>query len=174
METVLAPTRTLVLGVGNDGLCDEGVGVRAARALAAEGLDEGIRVVDGGTGGFTLLGYLEGVQRLVIIDCIHAGLEPGSLRLMGLDECWRSTAEIDRSAHGMTLLDALEAARGLGILPPEVIIVGVEPARVAPGLELTPRVRAALPAVVDAARFVAREGLGRRRSAKGKKEIDRL
>jgi len=141
---------TLILGVGNEALCDEGLGVHVARALATQPLPPGVRVCDGGTPGYALLGELEGVERLVIVDAMEMRLSPTTIVTVRPEEL-RSLAPPDRaSLHGVGLLDALDLARALGLLPGDVRIVGVQPARVAWGLELSPALQRALPAVLDA------------------------
>lgn len=60
--------KTLVLGLGNVILGDEGVGVHVARALETEQLPEGVEVLDGGTGGFILLEPLEAADSIILVD----------------------------------------------------------------------------------------------------------
>jgi hydrogenase maturation protease len=59
---------TLILGLGNILMGDEGVGVTVAHRLAARPLPEGVSSMDGGTGGFTLLGTLEEAARIILVD----------------------------------------------------------------------------------------------------------
>ena len=81
----LSSARTLILGVGNLLLSDEGVGLRVLERLAATyDLPEGVQTLDGGTLGLDLLYYLEGVENLLIIDAVEMGKAPGTLlRLEG-------------------------------------------------------------------------------------------
>ncbi|MGD0737336.1 MAG: hydrogenase maturation protease [Terracidiphilus sp.] len=60
--------KTLVLGLGNILMGDEGIGVEVVRALERHGVPEGIECLDGGTGGFTLLEPLESADRIILID----------------------------------------------------------------------------------------------------------
>ena len=71
--------RMLVVGVGNVLLRDEGVGVWVARALKTRPLPEGVEVVDLGTSCESLLALTDGVEKLVIVDAMMAGLEPGTV-----------------------------------------------------------------------------------------------
>lgn len=59
---------TLILGLGNILMGDEGVGVAVAERLAVRSLPEGVTSMDGGTGGFTLLGVLEEAERIILVD----------------------------------------------------------------------------------------------------------
>jgi hydrogenase maturation protease len=72
--------RTLILGVGNLLLSDEGVGVHVLERLAATyDLPKEVQTLDGGTLGLGLLYYLEGVENLLIIDAVEMGEQPGTL-----------------------------------------------------------------------------------------------
>ncbi len=140
---------TLVLGVGNEALRDEGIGIHVARALATAKLPPQVRVQEGGTDGWGLLGRLEGVERLVVVDAMAMGRLPGTVAAVRPGEL-RSLAEADhRSLHGTSLLEVLDLARALGLAPKETYIVGVEPAEVAWGLELSAPLQRALPAAVE-------------------------
>jgi hydrogenase maturation protease len=142
-------SQTLVLGVGNILLQDEGVGVRVVEQLR-EGcvLPEEIQVLDGGTMGLDLLYYLEGVERLLVIDAVDAGQPPGTiLRLTG-DEI---PALLGRklSPHQIGLADLLSVAELRDLTPGQVILIGVQPASLETGLDLSPTIRARLPAIVE-------------------------
>ena len=76
---VATKTKTLVLGLGNVLMGDEGVGVYVARELEKRALPEGVECLDGGTGGFTLLEPLEGADRIVLIDAAADGNPPGTV-----------------------------------------------------------------------------------------------
>lgn len=60
--------KTLVLGLGNILMGDEGVGVHVVRALASQPLPEDVECLDGGTGGFILLEPLQNADRIILID----------------------------------------------------------------------------------------------------------
>ena len=59
---------TLVLGVGNLLLKDEGVGIHVIKALENEKLPAHVHLMDGGTGGLHLLSWLQGYDRIIMID----------------------------------------------------------------------------------------------------------
>ena len=73
---------TLILGLGNILLGDEGFGVHVARMLKETRLPDYVRVEEGGVGGFNLLGYLEGVERVIVIDVMMQDSPPGKIRLI--------------------------------------------------------------------------------------------
>jgi hydrogenase maturation protease len=142
-------SQTLVLGVGNILLQDEGVGVRVVEQLR-EGyaLPEEIQVLDGGTMGLDLLYYLEGVDRLLVIDAVDAGQSPGTIIRLTGDEI---PALLGRklSPHQIGLADLLSVAELRDLTPGQVILIGVQPASLETGLDLSPTIRARLPAIVE-------------------------
>jgi len=134
--------KTLVLGLGNILLGDEGVGVRVIERLQERyEFPEEVQVVDGGSGGLGLLYFFEGVSRLVIVDAVKAGNEPGTLiRLKGDEIPAFLSPKI--SPHQEGLADLLFAAKVTGILPEEIVLWGIEPAKLDIGLDLSPVVAA--------------------------------
>lgn len=77
----MSEQRVVVMGLGNLLWADEGFGVRVAERLYAHyHWPEDVEIVDGGTQGLNLLGYVESASHLLILDAIDYGLEPGTLR----------------------------------------------------------------------------------------------
>lgn len=136
---------TLVLGLGNTIMADDGVGPRLIDYLAQQGqLPDDVALLDGGTLGLDLLPRLEGVQRLIIVDAVEIGQVPGSLiRLSGEEVAMALDTKL--SPHQMGLKDLLAVARLLGHLPDEVVLLGVQPASIEMAAELSPQVAASLP-----------------------------
>jgi len=133
--------RIVILGIGNLLMSDDGVGVHAARALAADP-SLGAEAVDAGTDVLSTLPYLEQATHALILDAVCGGGAPGTLYCLREDDL--SLRNAPESAHAVGLL----AARRLlppGAPWPEVRIVGVEPERLGYGLDLSPAVAAALP-----------------------------
>lgn len=133
--------KILVLGVGNLILSDEGVGVHLARRLQAEPLPENVEIMDGGTMGLELLAYMDDVVKLIIVDCVKAGAEPGSIFRFEPDKVDVIPKEYKISFHDLGIYDFLRLAAALETLPP-TIIFGMEPERVEWSEELSPRVEA--------------------------------
>ncbi|MDR0825083.1 MAG: hydrogenase maturation protease, partial [Prevotella sp.] len=71
--------KTLILGVGNLLLKDEGVGIHVIQALEQEQLPSGIHLMDGGTGGFHLMSWLEEYERIIMIDATLDNNPPGTV-----------------------------------------------------------------------------------------------
>jgi hydrogenase maturation protease len=151
---VTSGSGVLILGIGNTLLGDEGVGVRVALDLASadpaagRGLPPGTRVADGGTLGLELLPLLADASSVVFIDAVELRLPPGSVSVIR-GEATRSVPQPPDSAHELGLATLLETARFAGQLPERVSIVGIQPGRIAAGLELSPAVEAAVPGAAD-------------------------
>ncbi len=103
--------KTLVLGVGNKLMSDEGVGVHVIERLAEKyKLPEEVQVLDGGTLGLDLLYYLEGIENLLMVDAAETGKEAGvMIRLEG--EQVPAFMSLKISPHQMGVPDMLAAAR---------------------------------------------------------------
>jgi hydrogenase maturation protease len=71
--------KTLVLGLGNVIMGDEGVGVHVVRALEKHALPPNVECLDGGTGGFTLLEPLQGAGHIILIDAAADGNPVGTV-----------------------------------------------------------------------------------------------
>jgi hydrogenase maturation protease len=141
-------TTTLVLGLGNTIMSDDGIGPKVIEQLQQNaGLPEGVVLLDGGTLGLDLLPHLEGVQRLIIVDAVEIGQLAGTcVRLAGDDV--PMALETKLSPHQMGMKDLLAVARLMGQLPDEIVLIGVQPACLEMDTELTPPVAAALPILV--------------------------
>ena len=156
-----AGPRVLVLGVGNPIMGDDGVGQRLLQALAARAPAlVGVEFLDAGTLGLVLLPRLERCSALLALDAAQLGGAPGELRVYEgaqLDEFLKTART---SVHELGLRDLLDAARLTGSLPARRALVGVQPARLGWGTELSPAVEAAVPAATAAARRLLEQWLG--------------
>jgi len=132
--------RRIILGIGNILLKDEGVGVHVVKHLQERGVPEGIEVIDGGTLGFDLLGLFEGTERIVVVDALKGGGEPGTVYRVRPEDLKEDQARA-LSLHQVGLLEVMEMAKLLGY-EAEVVIIGVEPKEIAWGMELSPEVAA--------------------------------
>ena len=145
----------LVIGIGNTLLRDEGVGVHLLRALeqrVARGevsLPPETRLIDGGTLGLDLLPLLAGARAILFLDAVDLGLAPGAVRTLRGDAL-QPRGGGARAVRPAGIGDLLATARLADALPAATGLVGVQPAEIAAGLELTGVVRAALPSAIAA------------------------
>ncbi|UCD52019.1 MAG: HyaD/HybD family hydrogenase maturation endopeptidase [Phycisphaerales bacterium] len=124
---------TVVLGLGNPLMADEGIGVHLIERLArsAERWPD-VDFVDAGTGGMTVLHLIEGRRRALFIDCAFMGQEPGAIRRFTPDEVRSTKVLAHQSLHEADLLRILALAEELGQCPERVVIFGIEPQVVEP------------------------------------------
>jgi hydrogenase maturation protease len=140
----------LILGLGNPLQGDDGVGCRVAEALEQRALPAHVEVLDGGTPGVGLINLFEGRARVILIDAAEIGQEPGTV-VRFLPEDVSLTGSSERfSLHRSGVADALNLARALSIQLPEIVVFGVQPARVNWDEALSPAVQAAVPRVIEA------------------------
>jgi hydrogenase maturation protease len=148
MNTNADNRSTLVLGLGNILLGDEGFGVHVVRRLQGCGLSDAVRVVEGGVGGFNLLGYLEGVKRLIIVDVMIYDSPPGQLLLIengnNLDEPGKRLM----SCHQIGVLELLKTWSLIGEMP-EVYLLATVPERLEWNTELSPALQTACARAVE-------------------------
>jgi hydrogenase maturation protease len=141
--------KTLVLGVGNLLLSDDGVGIHTIQRLQEIAqLPEEVQVLDGGTSGLDLLYHLEGVSRLIIVDAVETGGPAGTLtRLVG-DQV-PSYISLKMSPHEIGIPDMLMAAKLRDLYPEKVVVLGVQPATMEVGIELSPTIAAVVDILVE-------------------------
>jgi hydrogenase maturation protease len=143
-------TQTLILGIGNILLQDEGVGVRIVEHLQRHyHFPDTVQLLDGGTMGLDLLHCLEGIDRLLVIDAVDARQPPGTFIRLVNDEIPTFLGR-GISPHQLGLSDILSVAQLCNILPPQIVLLGVQPASVDTGLELSPAIAAQVDMLVEA------------------------
>ena len=139
---------TLVLGLGNILLRDEGVGVRVIEAMQKVNLPPDVELFDGATAGLDLLDVLADRRKVIVIDAMDAKAASGTVaRLRPDDLAPQGSAGL--SLHEIGLLETLEAGKRLGICPEEVVILGIKPKDLSCGLELSPEIAELVPRIVD-------------------------
>lgn len=149
--------RVLIAGLGNLLLSDDGVGVHACQLLNQEPLgDASILAAEVGTSPLRALHLFEQADWILAVDAVQGGQAPGSIYH------WKVESAEEWEANGAPAsLHEIGLSRTLAFFQsenrPGIEIYGVEPARIAYGLELTPPVAAALPFLVEKLRAAAWE-----------------
>ena len=139
----------LVLGLGNLLMTDDALGCRTVAELERRyRFPEQVDLLDGGTLGLDLLPRLERVERLLVIDALQMGGEPGQLFRLEGEEVPRSFAN-KLSVHQMGLQDLLAVAELQGCLPPKLVVWGAQSVSIEMGMEMSPVVTAALEPLID-------------------------
>lgn len=136
--------RVLVAGMGNDLCQDDGFGVVTVRRFIAAGVPDGVRVVEPGSGGISLVQELmDGYEALVIVDAVDRGGEPGTVYLLetevpdfaALPE--EQQREFLGDMHATVPSRVLTLAQALGVLPNAIYILGCQPMRYELGMGLS-------------------------------------
>lgn len=153
MVAVMNPdkTHTLVLGLGNTLLSDEQVGVRVAERVGADprAVALGIRAVDGGTMGLTLLVDMENAAAMVVIDAAALDAPAGTVRVFEGVEMDRFLRTRGRNPHDIGLDDVLDGLRLRDAVPQNRALIGIQPATLTVGEHMTPQVAEAVAKASD-------------------------
>ena len=143
---------TLILGIGNNLLSDEGVGVHVVRHLEVHHPDvPGVSYLDGGTLSFTLAPDIEDCENLIVLDAAQFSEAPGTIKLLVGAEMDHFIGHGKRSVHEVGLVDLMSIARLQERLPRNRALLGIQPAEFGWGEAPSDVVAGAIP---DAARRV--------------------
>lgn len=145
----------LILGLGNLLMGDEGLGVHFARAMEEAVLPENVTVLDGGTGGFHLMSYLEDYPVIIAVDATLDERPAGTLRL--IEPRFSKDFPRSLSTHDIGLRDLIEGLQILGKMPKIYLFVvsidTVQPLYIG----LSPEVGAVMPDLLQKVRKLAYE-----------------
>jgi len=144
-----AASRLVVLGVGHELMGDDGVGVQAVRRLSREGLGQGVEAIEAGTSVMDALDLVPSGADVLVVDAATGGHPPGSVYRFALGDL---ASQRGMSLHETSLPEAFALARLAGAAFGNVIVIGVEPARVEPGTELSPTLQEKMPAILGVVR----------------------
>ena len=127
----------VVIGLGNELMSDEGVGIHLVRRLSE--LQDKFPLVDfieAGSAGMNLLHLIVNRKKAVIIDCAKMGEKPGTMRRFTPDEVQSIKKLSHFSLHEADILQVINLSKQLGECPAEVVIFGIEPETLKPGGKL--------------------------------------
>jgi hydrogenase maturation protease len=146
-ENVSSP-KTVILGIGNVLLSDEGIGVHVANALSGMNLPQGVSVIEGGTDGFRLLNIITEADRLIVVDAVKGGAEPGSIYRFNVDEVKNVPSGFRTSVHQVGILEVIDLSGLIGKTP-KTTVIGVEPKSLEMSLELSPEIKEKIPRIIE-------------------------
>jgi hydrogenase maturation protease len=145
-------TNTLILGIGNTLLSDEGAGIHALNLLQSRHPDlQNVTFIDGGTLSFTLATYIEECDNLIVFDAAELKAPPGTVSTMAGAKMDTFLGAARRSPHEVGLLDLFDIARLTESLPENRALIGIQPANIEWGMSPTPDVEKGLPLAVEQA-----------------------
>jgi hydrogenase maturation protease len=139
--------KTLVLGIGNTLLTDEGIGIHVLQALEPELANwPDVTLLDGGTLSFTLAGPIEDADALIVVDAAHIKTQPGGWALLQGEEMDAFLMGKRKSTvHEVGLTDLRAIAMLTGHWPERRAMLAIRPDVVDWGERPTPAVAAAIP-----------------------------
>ncbi len=141
------PAHTLILGIGNTLLSDEGIGIHVLRAIQQlPNLADRVEFLDGGTLSFTLTRPIEDCDQVIVIDASEIKSAPGTVKTFE-KEAMDSfiTSGNKKSVHEVSLVDVLSMAMLAGKLPEKRALIGIQPQNLDWGDQPSPAVQAAIP-----------------------------
>ena len=142
MPDEMIHTDVLVLGLGNELLCDDGVGVHVVRMLREESPTQGVLIAEAGTAILRVQHLLERTSHVIAIDAVRAGDKPGTVYCFDIDQ---AHINYPASLHDLGIVGLLQ------LIPvqnrPKVTILGIEPEMIDYGMELSATVQATVAGV---------------------------
>ncbi len=152
---------TLVLGVGNTILTDEGIGPWIVERLQALNPEvEGVTWMDGGTLSFSIATSVEDAEHLIVVDATELRSAPGTVKVFVDGDMDRMLGGHGRSIHEVGLMDLMNMARLTERLPQRRALVGIQPEIIDWGTAPSPAVGAAMPEAMRAVAALIKEWTG--------------
>ena len=140
--------RIKIIGVGNEWRGDDGAGVAVARALREKAL-AGITVLEATGEGAALMAAWQDAEMVILVDAVRSGAEPGKVHHFDAREQELPTDFFHYSTHAFSVAEAVELARVLDQLPPQVIVYGVEGKTYEAGAGLSPEVAQGVAQIIE-------------------------
>ena len=141
-----------IIGCGNPLAGDDGVGVHVINQLKTMALPAHVELLEGGTDPINLLEMLRCAEKVVLVDAVKGGGEPGEVFLLGTDQLELDTAAGELSLHQFNLAHVLRLGQALfpREMPRKMVVVGVEAENTDPyNTRLSPAVGKALPQIIQ-------------------------
>lgn len=133
------PTIT-ILGLGNILMTDEGVGVHTVNEFEKRyEVPSYVEIIDGGAAGLDLIPFIEGREKVLMVDAVNFDQPPGHIGTLVNDAIPVKLAT-KASMHHLGLMDVLSIVKLSGNYPREVCIIGIQPKSLELGLDMTPEI----------------------------------
>jgi hydrogenase maturation protease len=136
----------VIIGIGNPIKSDDGIGVEAVRYLEGR-LPGDVELVEGSVYCADLFCFLEGRRKVIFIDAIDAGEEPGAIFRFSPDQLRQRKMGIPMSVHDFGPYELIATARLMGQCPDDITFITIQVKNVELGEELSEEVRAAIPRI---------------------------
>lgn len=143
----MSKDKTLIMGLGNVLLQDEGIGVHVLKELEKQDWPENVELLDGGTGGFVLLSLFQEYKKMIIVDATLNNEPDGSINV--IKPRFARDFPKSLSTHDLGLKDMIESAILLGKVPDITLItVSINPEQKM-NMDLSPAFRARIPEIIE-------------------------
>ncbi|HNB73313.1 MAG TPA: hydrogenase maturation protease [Acidobacteriota bacterium] len=137
-----------IIGIGNDFRSDDAVGLVIARRLKACHINQ-FTVIEFTSDGAALLDYFQQAEVVILVDAVSSGATPGTIHRLDAHREVISKQYFQCSTHTVSVAEAIELGRVLGILPQHLLVVGIEAVNFSPGVGLSPPVEKVVDQVVE-------------------------
>jgi hydrogenase maturation protease len=136
-----------IIGLGNAMRGDDAIGLLAARRLR-QTIGDYVEVIEAEMVGVDLIELMKEARAVILIDAVRSGQSPGTIHRLDGSACSIAPQMFPHSSHAIGISEALELARAMSILPPRVIVYGIEAGNMEAGQALSSPVANALDKVV--------------------------
>lgn len=140
--------KTIIIGIGNEFRGDDAAGLLVMRRLK-ERPPAGVELREQNGEATALMATMDGADRVILVDAVQSGAEAGTIHRYEASEQAMPAQFLRCSTHNFSVHDAIEMARALGKLPPQLTVYGIEGSLFEPGAELSPTVQTAIMEVVQ-------------------------
>jgi hydrogenase maturation protease len=141
--------KVTIMGLGNILMMDEGVGVHTINAFQKRyRVPDYAEVIDGGSAGLDLLPFIEGREKLLMVDAVNFDREPGYIDILENEEI-PAKFSTKTSLHHLGLLDVLSIVKLSDALPKDMCIIGIQPKSMELGLDMSPEIWDKVPELVE-------------------------
>jgi len=146
-------SRVLIAGIGNVLLGDDGVGPFVIKVLESQfEFQADVELADLGTPGLDLPLYLSRAKALILVDSAKFGGEAGAIRLFRNRDILQNAPRMRIDTHSPALVESIALTELMGLLPRELLMIGVQGSGFEPGSTLSRPVRQCIPHIIDAVR----------------------
>lgn len=148
MYPIKEPTVT-IMGLGNILMMDEGVGVHTVNIFQKRyTVPDYVEIIDGGAAGLDLLPFIEGREKLLMIDAVNFDREPGYIDILE-NETIPAKFSTKTSLHHLGLLDILSIVKLSDTSPKDICLIGIQPKNMELGLDMTRDVCAKIDVLIE-------------------------
>ncbi len=140
--------RWLLIGIGNEYRCDDGVGLQIVRTIADRTLLS-VEIKEETGEGAALMEAWQGFENVVVVDAVSSGSKPGSIFKIEASKERVPAKFFHYSTHAFSVAEAIELARTMKTLPKNIVIFGIEGENFNAGTSISPAVQEAAERLLD-------------------------